>query len=160
MPEKSPRRVVLYVRSVEVPSGGPGRVLFHCDACERHRVDVDKLKTPAHLAGRVFPDADWKAISFVQRLQDEKSCEVEIVDLAKGLWRRMKLRRQGIGKTPQFVVDGQLLPSITSFEQLAEFLATGIISSESSLRGVRRRQKRDKDLAETMDSSGSSAVRS
>lgn len=122
--ETSPRRVELFVRSVEVPAGGPGPTLFHCEACERHHgIDVDRQKTTAHLAGRAFPDTDWQAINLAQRLQEETHCEVEIVDLSESFWRRIKLRRQGIGKTPRFVVDGQVLPPITSFDQLTEFLA-------------------------------------
>lgn len=34
--EMSPMRIELYVHSVEVPAGGPGRTLFHCDECEIH----------------------------------------------------------------------------------------------------------------------------
>jgi hypothetical protein len=138
-------------------TGGPGRTFFHCDACERHR-GFDRLKGTAHLAGRAFPDEDWQAINFARRLQEERRCEVEVVDLAGSFWRRIKLRRRGIGKTPTFVVDDEVLPPIASFDQLAEFLAVELISLKGGFRGGRRRQRKDEVLA---DVSGltSSAVR-
>ena len=74
-----------------------------------------------------------------------------MVDLAESFWRRIKLRRQGISKTPRFVVDGQVLPPITSFDQLAEFLDVGVISSESGLRGGHHRQRKDEVLADVSD---------
>jgi hypothetical protein len=158
MSEPSSRRVVLYVRSVEMTSGGPGRTFFHCDTCERHR-GFDRLKGSEHLAGRAFPDADWQAISLAQRLQGERDCEVEIIDIAKGLFRRMKLRRQGVRKTPTFVVDGQVLPLITNFDQLTEFLAVGVVPTEGGFRGARHREKRDDVLAEGSDKPPGGAVR-
>ena len=148
MSETSSRNVVLYVRSVEVPKGGPSQGFFHCQACERHRVDVTQLQTPIHLQGRVFSDADWQAINLVQRIQAETGCEVEIVDLAKGMLRRMRLRRRGISKTPTFVVDGKVLPPITSYEQLAKFLAVGVTPSTDGLHDGRRRQRSGKILTE------------
>jgi hypothetical protein len=115
--ETRSRQIILYVRSVEVPVDRPGRVLFHCQECERRQgIDYEQL------AGRAFPDADWQAINLIQRLQEETQCAVEVVDLAQSFRQRLQLRRRGIKKTPQFTVDGQVLPPITSYEQLAEFL--------------------------------------
>jgi hypothetical protein len=154
------RRVVLYVRSVEMPSGGHGNILFHCEACERHHgVDVDRLKTPAHLRGRAFPDTDWQAINLAQRLQQEKQCEVEVIDLAQNFWQRIRLRRRGIGKTPQFVIDEQLLPPITSFDQLAKFFTVDIIPQKSRVRKAHQQQKRGDILPEASDQPKSGAVR-
>ena len=116
-PDVSSRQVVLYVRSVEVPVDRPGRVLFHCQECERRQgIDYEKL------AGRAFPDADWQAINLIRRLQDETQCAVEVVDLSQSFRQRLKLRRQGIKKTPQFTLDGEVLPTITSYDQLTSFL--------------------------------------
>jgi len=50
---------------------------------------------------------------------------VEVVDLSSSFWLRLKLRRQGIRRTPQFVVNGRLLPKIESSEQLASYLNEG-----------------------------------
>ena len=121
-PEANSRQVVLYVRSLDVPVSRPGRVLFHCQECERRQsIDYEKL------AGRAFPDADWQAINLIQRLQGETQCVVEVVDLSQSFRQRLKLRRQGIKKTPQFTLDGEVLPPITSYDQLTNFLK--IISS-------------------------------
>jgi len=114
------RQVVLYVRSVEVPVDRPGRVLFHCQECERRQgIDYEKL------AGRAFPDADWQAINLLRRLQEETECAVEVVDLAKSLRQRFQLRRRGIKRTPQFTLNGEVSPPITSYDQLAKFLTLG-----------------------------------
>ena len=116
----SPRQVILYVRSVEVPVDRPGRVLFHCQECERRQgIDYEKL------AGRAFPDADWQAINLLLRLQEDIECAAEVVDLARSFRQRFQLRRRGIKRTPQFTLDGEVLPPITSYDQLAKFLTVG-----------------------------------
>jgi hypothetical protein len=123
MAKPGTRKVMLYVRSVEVPSGAfvDREGALHACAQARQKAFAG-LKGAAHLVGRVYPDADWQALCIAQSVQDGSKVEFEIVDLAKGLVRRLKLRRQGITKTPQFMVAGRLLPLIKSPEELLRHL--------------------------------------
>ena len=92
-------------------------------ACARAgSTPFEGLKGAAHLIGRVFSDENWQAITLAQHCQNELNIEVEIVDLAQSFWQRKKLRRQGVKRTPQFVLDGQLLPPLTNIADLHPYL--------------------------------------
>jgi hypothetical protein len=115
-------KIVLYVRTVELPSGRFVDREGALHACaQAGSLPFQGLKGASHLIGRVYLDADWQALCIAQALQENKGVEVEVVDVSRSFWLRRKLRRLGIRKTPQFVVDGQLLPTITSVEQLGSF---------------------------------------
>lgn len=120
MEEKPHSEIKLYVRSFEISSGSFVDREGAQHACARAgSTPFQGLKGASHLIGRVFPDSDWNALCLAKALQEARRCEVIVVDLGKSFLRRLKLRRQGIRKTPQFVVNGQLLPPVTSLEELA-----------------------------------------
>ncbi|MFX1562510.1 MAG: hypothetical protein ACFFDP_04305 [Promethearchaeota archaeon] len=123
MEEKRHPEIILYVRSFEISSGSFVDREGAQHACARAGdTPFQGLKDASHLIGRVFPDPDWKALCLAQALQEARKCEVVVIDLGKGFLRRLKLRRQGIRKTPQFVVNGQLLPPVTSLDELSSHI--------------------------------------
>lgn len=123
MDEPRARKVMLYVRSIEVPGGQFVDREGAVHACaQAGSTPFDGLKGAAHLLGRVFTDADWQAINIAQVCQDTMKIDIEIVDISQSFWQRMKLRRQGVKETPQFLVDGQCLPPIKKLEELTNHL--------------------------------------
>jgi hypothetical protein len=121
--ELQTQRVSLYVRSIEIPSGHFVDREGATHACARAgTTPFEGLKGAAHLVGRVFSEEDWQAINLAQVCKEDPHIEVEIVDISQSFWQRWKLHRQGIKQTPQFVVEEQLLPPITSMAELRHHL--------------------------------------
>ena len=46
----------------------------------------------------------------------------EIIDISKQLTQRIKLMLKGSIRTPQFMINGEKLPQITSMNQLTEYM--------------------------------------
>jgi len=113
------RKVTLYVRSFAVPSGAFVDREGALHACaQAGQTPFARLKGAARLIGRAYPDSDWQALCIAQSVQDGAEVEVEVIDVSRSLVDRLKLRRQGITKTPQFVANGRLLPPIKDHDEL------------------------------------------
>ncbi|MFX0169959.1 MAG: hypothetical protein ACFE89_11465 [Candidatus Hodarchaeota archaeon] len=116
-------KVTLYVSSFKISEGYYVDRESAVHACAKAgSKPFESLKGTSQLFGRVFSDKDWYAITLAQSCHTTQGIDIEIIDFSESFWQRLKLRRQGIKHTPQFVVDDQQLPPITSIADLQGYL--------------------------------------
>lgn len=89
---------------------------FSCHCVRSH---WEALKNEAAgSAGKFHSEADRKALHIVDRVAAMADIDLEVIDVGRSLWTRMKYIFKGIFRTPRFFIDGKSTPSINSADQL------------------------------------------
>lgn len=111
--------VVLYVRSFAASMGSMidrDTVTFSCQCIRSH---WETLKNEvAGSAGKFHSEADRKAMHIADRVAEQTECDIEIIDVGRSFWTRMKYLFKGILRTPRFFIAGKSVPSVSSTDQL------------------------------------------
>ncbi len=111
--------IVLYVRSFKASMGRMiDRETAHF-SCHCIRSHWEALKNEAAgSAGKFHSEADRKALHIADRVSAQAECDIEIIDVGRSFWTRMKYLFKGIVRTPRFFVSGKPIPSVSSANQL------------------------------------------
>jgi hypothetical protein len=111
--------VVLYVRSFKASIGSMidrDTVTFSCHCIRSH---WEALKNEAAgSAGKFHSEADKKALHIADRVAAMTEINIEVIDVGRSFWTRIKYLIKGIFRTPRFFIDGKSAPSISSADQL------------------------------------------
>lgn len=115
--------VVFYIQSFGISTLGMVDKEGAMHACaQAGSTPFTGLKDAVNRPNRVYTDADWEALKIAEVLQKNTGVNVEIIDISQSFVQRLKLLSKGGIRTPQFVINGEKMPSITSVDQLASYL--------------------------------------
>ncbi|MFX0050366.1 MAG: hypothetical protein ACFFAJ_08230 [Candidatus Hodarchaeota archaeon] len=131
MKEKNANKVVLYVKSINVNTRsfadqqGGGRSSITHDrgtGFMSYKNSAVNLEGVGDRVGHFYSEEDWKALNIARIVQEKAGIEIKLVDLRASMWNRVKLTLKGMGKTPQFMINGERLSKIRSVKQLLDHL--------------------------------------
>jgi hypothetical protein len=131
MKEKNENKVVLYVKSINVDTrsfadqqGGGRSSITHDRGTGflSYKNPAVNLEGVGDRVGHFYSEEDWNALNIAKIVQEKAGIEIELVDLGVSIWNRMKLTLKGMGKTPQFMINGERLSKISSVEQLLDHI--------------------------------------
>jgi hypothetical protein len=94
---------------------------FSCVSESSHgaRAQWDSSKSEiAGAAGKFLSEADRKAVHMADRVAEQADIEMEVIDIDRSFWTRIKYLIKGIFRTPRFYVDGKAVPTVSSADQL------------------------------------------
>jgi hypothetical protein len=83
----------------------------------RSHWDSSKSST-AGSAGKFLSEADREAIRIADKAAEQVDLAIEVVDIGRSFWTRMKYLFKGIVRTPRFFVGGKAVPTVISADQL------------------------------------------
>jgi hypothetical protein len=83
----------------------------------RSQWDSSKSET-AGSAGKFLSEADRMAMNIAGKVAEQANIEMEVIDVGRSFWTRMKYLFKGIFRTPRFFIDGKSVQSISSADQL------------------------------------------
>jgi hypothetical protein len=89
---------------------------FSCE-CIRSHWDAIKGQV-AGSAGKFLSEADRNAMHIADRVAEQTNIDIEVIDVGRSFWARMKYLFKGIFRTPRFFIDGKSVPAISSADQL------------------------------------------
>ncbi len=118
---KTNEKIVLYVQSSGIDTLGAVDREGGTFGCARAWRPFLGLKKGTYFHDRYYSDADWEALMIAEKLHENTGVEIEVVDISKHISQRIRLLLKGSMRTPQFIINGEKLPSITSVDQLASF---------------------------------------
>jgi hypothetical protein len=113
--------IVLFVRSFKASIGSMvdrETAAFSCQ-CIRSHWEALKNET-AGSAGKFHSEADRKALHIADRVAATADIDMEVIDVGRNFWTRMKYLFKGILRTPRFFIDGKSTPVINSADQHAQ----------------------------------------